>query len=141
MTPYQLLDALLEAAKGNHQDQFDRLERDLLSRFDGGFEGMPRDVYQRYLEVDKAWPVQTEAPASENRPLTEAALGPRLLINTRVPEELLDWLITLGAETGRSRSDVLSECLAAIRRDRELEAKIRRVLVEVPRAEVDDTEA
>jgi hypothetical protein len=122
----ELLDALFEAAKDNHQAEFDRLERDLLNRFEGGFAGMPGEFYQRYLEVDKAWPVQTDSVAvPESR---SNALGPRLLINTRVPEELLEWLIALGAETGRTRSDVLSECLNAIRFEPELEAKVRTTL-------------
>lgn len=128
-TPEELLEGLLEAARENQQVEFDRLERDLLNRFEGGFAGMPRELYQRYLEVDKAWPVKNAGAAdAEARSLSTSPLGPRLLVNTRVPEELLEWLVALGVDTGRTRSDVLTECLSAIRREPELEEKIRRAL-------------
>jgi hypothetical protein len=129
-TPEELLDALLEAARENHQVEFDRLERDLLNRFEGGFAGMPRELYQRYLEVDRAWPVKNPgAVEAEARGLATSPLGPRLLVNTRIPEELLEWVVKLGIDTGRTRSDVLTECLAIIRRQPGLESQVRSALV------------
>jgi hypothetical protein len=128
-TPEELLDALFEAARANQQLEFDRLERDLLNRFEGGFAGMPRPIYQRYLEVDKAWPVKNSGAAEAEVPSAATSpLGPRLEFATRVPEELLEWLVTLAVDTGRTRSDVLAECLSAIRREPGLEEKLRRSL-------------
>ncbi len=49
-----LLAALHRAARANQRDEFDRYEADLLSRF-GGFQSMPREIYERYLEIDRAW--------------------------------------------------------------------------------------
>jgi hypothetical protein len=128
MTPEELLDALNEAAKANQQLEFDRLERDLLNGFEGGFAGMPRELYERYLEVDRAWPVQTDVGPAGGESAPSGRLGPRLLVNARIPDQLLEWLVVVGAETGRSRSDVLTECLNAIRSDPELEGQLRRAL-------------
>ena len=123
----ELFDALDQAAKANQQQEFDRLERDLLDRFDGGFAGMPRDVYQRYLEVDRSWPLSTQASPVRGDAAVQAQ-GPRLLVHARLPEECLEWLAALGGETGRSRSEVLTECLYALRSEPGLEDKLRRVL-------------
>jgi hypothetical protein len=123
----ELFDALDRAAKANQQDEFDRLERDLLDRFEGGFAGMPRDVYQRYLEVDRSWPLRLQSSSSGGDAPT-GGQGPRLLVNARVPEEFLEWLVALGGETGRSRSDVLTECLNMLRSEPGLEGKLRRAL-------------
>ena len=123
----QLFEALDRAAKANQQAEFDRLERDLLDRFEAGFAGMPRDVYQRYLEVDRSWPLRSNLSSSAVDGPKERQ-GPRLLVNARVPEELLEWLVTLGGETGRSRSDVLTESLKILRAESGLEDKLRRAL-------------
>ena len=58
----QLLSDLAVAARENRRQDFDRLERELLAHFDGSFDGMPGHVYDRYVEVDRLWPVTAKAP-------------------------------------------------------------------------------
>jgi hypothetical protein len=110
----ELLSALERAARANQRDDFDRHEAELLSRF-GGFQGMPREIYQQYVEVDRAW------PASLYRSEEEASSHiARLPLHARVPDELISWLQELGAQTGCNRSDVVTSCLEIIRSDASL---------------------
>lgn len=118
-----LLRALDDAARENRQSDFDRLERALLERFPGGFSAMPAEVHARYLEVDRAWPTQPASSGEE--PAALAGLGPRTAVNARIPAELLDWLREQAVATGRSRSDVLAMCVALVRGDAGLLARLR----------------
>ena len=52
----KLFSAMAEAVAANDQNRFDALERDLLGHFEGSFSGMPREIYDRYLEIDRGWP-------------------------------------------------------------------------------------
>ena len=118
-----LMAALDRAARANQRDEFDRHEADLLSRF-GGFQGMPREIYERYLEVDRAWPASLSAA-----PDTVSNHTTKLPLHARVPDDLISWLHELGAETGHNRSDVLTACLQVVRDDegmREIVAKALR---------------
>ncbi len=124
----ELLAALHRAAKTNHRDEFDRHEADLLARF-GGFQGMPREVYDRYLEVDRAWPASL-TPTKED----PSSHVPRLPLHVRVPDDVFAWLQELGAETGRNRPDVLTACLESIRDDPQL----RKSVIEALRAATPD---
>ena len=99
----ELLEALERAARTNQRDEFDRHEAKLLARF-GGFHGMPRDIYERYVEVDRAWPASlrsTEATASNH--------VTRLPLHVRVPDELIkqglkagDWVRAAAEACGGS---------------------------------------
>ena len=106
-----LFAALQQAAQANQRDEFDRHEAELLSHF-GGFQGMPREIYDRYLEVDRAWPATL--PHLEDDASNHVS---RLPLHARLPDELISWLQELGAETERNRSDVLATCLETIRND------------------------
>lgn len=106
-----LLAALDRAARANQRDEFDRYESDLLSRF-GGFNAMPREIYERYLEIDRAWPASLSTSLG-----TASSHITTLPIHARVPDDLISWLHELGAETGHNRSDVLTACLQAVRDD------------------------
>ena len=117
-----LLRALDEAAWENRQTDFDRLERQLLDRFPGGFSAMPDAVHERYVEVDRAWPAQPGAPGEE--PSTIRDLGPRTPLTARIPALLLDWLREQAMTTGRHRSDVLAVCLQMIQEDHELVTRL-----------------
>ena len=118
----ELLAALDRAARANQRDQFDRHEAELLSRF-GGFQGMPREVYQKYVEVDRSWPATLVS--SEEDPSSHVT---RLPLHARVPDDLISWLQELGAETGRNRSDVLTICLETIRDDESLRESVAKML-------------
>jgi hypothetical protein len=118
----ELFAALQRAAQANQRDEFDRHEAELLSHF-GGFQGMPRDVYERYLGVDRCWPVAT-SPADEDASSHVA----RLPLHARVSDELISWLQEFGAETERNRSDVLTVCLELIRDDPELRESVAALL-------------
>jgi hypothetical protein len=106
-----LFAALQRAAEANQRDEFDRHEAELLSHF-GGFQGMPREIYDRYLEVDRAWPATLAHPDDD----TSNHVA-RLPLHARLPDELIHWLQELGADTERNRSDVLATCLETIRDD------------------------
>ena len=128
----ELLEALEKAARANHRDEFDRHEAKLLSHF-GGFHGMPRDVYQRYVEVDHAWPASlSSAEDGSSHHVT------RLPLHTRVPDELISWLQELGAETGRNRADVVTACLKAVQGDRSLRDAVVKALSDPPAEYGDD---
>lgn len=118
----ELLAALDRAARGNHRDEFDRNEAELLNRF-GGFHGMPREIYDRYVEVDRAWPASLASiEEAASRHVT------RLPLHVRVPDEIIGWLQEFGAETGHNRSDVLTACLEIIRKDDSLREAVVKML-------------
>jgi hypothetical protein len=130
-TVSQLLEAMGVAARSARKSEFDRLERELLSRFEGGFEGMPDEIYSRYLEVDRAWPA-VPFPREEHadgdpedgaRP--RPPVGPAVELNVELPEELVSWLAELGDASGRNRSEVLSECLQTLRWNERLVATLQ----------------
>jgi hypothetical protein len=112
----ELLAGLVDAARRNEKDAFDRLERDLLAHFDGGFDGMPRDVYQRYLDVDRHWPITVDPSGAERGRRT-------LLVRLLAPEEA--WIQDLAVSTDRSTSAVLTACIDAVRDDNEIEQQVR----------------
>lgn len=119
----ELLRALDQAASQNRQDEFDRLEDQLVRLFEGGLRGMPREVYDRYLAVDRSWPAQApigdrERPGSSGDP---NSLGPKMLVSTRLPAVVLDWLHSVAQHTGTSRSQVLTECVRIVRSTPEVE--------------------
>ena len=126
----ELLEALERAARANQRDEFDRHEAELLSRF-GGFHGMPREIYQRYVEVDRAWPASLSS-----RDGTSSNHITRIALHTRLPDELVTWLQELGAETGRNRSDVVTACLEAVQGDESLRDAVAKTLSD-PRPECD----
>jgi uncharacterized Zn finger protein len=117
-----LFAALRRAALANQRDEFDRHEGELLARF-GGFQEMPREIYDRYLEVDRAWP----ATLSHLDDDTSSHVA-RLPLHARLPDELISWLQELGAETERNRSDVLATCLETIRGDATLRESVAAAL-------------
>ena len=117
-----LFASLQQAARANQRDEFDRHEAELLSLY-GGFQGMPREIYDRYLEVDRCWPATL--PLSDDDATNHVA---RLPLHARIPDELISWLQELGAETGRNRSDVLTTCLETIRGDSELREGVAALL-------------
>lgn len=114
-----LLEGLAEAARNNEKSDFDRLERELLAHYDGGFEGMPDDVYQRYLDVDRHWPISVESPG---------AAGGSRTVELRLSPADRTWLEDLAVATDRSLSAVVAACLDAVRRDPSLEGRIREAL-------------
>jgi hypothetical protein len=130
-TVSQLLEAMGVAARSARKSEFDRLERELLSRFEGGFEGIPAEIYSRYLEVDRAWPAvpfppqerADEGPEEAARP--RPPVGPAVELTVELPEELVCWLAELGDESGCNRSEVLSECLQTLRWDERLASTLR----------------
>ena len=109
-----LLAALADAAGANEKAEFDRLERELLAHFEGGFDSMPEEVYQRYLAVDRHWPIVVDGPRSRGRTL-----------EIRLPAREQLWLEELAAATDRSLSAVIAECLDAVRADTELGRGVR----------------
>lgn len=109
-----LLAALCDAARANEKTEFDRLERELLDRFGGSFDGMPADVYQQYLDVDRHWPIAVDGAGSRGRTL-----------EIRLPLRTQLWVEELAAVTDRSLSAVLAECLDAVRSDPGIEAGVR----------------
>ncbi len=109
-----LLAGLADAARANEKAEFDRLERELLAHFEGGFDGMPEDVYQRYLDVDRHWPIAVDRPGSRGRTL-----------EIRLPLREQLWLEELAAATDRGLSAVIAGCLEAVRSDTELEGNLR----------------
>ncbi len=121
-----LLTGLDNAARDNEKAEFDRLERELLGHFDGGFDGMPEDVYQRYLDVDRHWPVAVDGVGSRGRTL-----------EIRLPLREQLWLEGLAAATDRSLSAVIAECLEAVRADTPLEGDVRARLERARRHEDD----
>ena len=131
-TVSQLLEAMDAAARSDQKDEFDGLELELLSRFEGGFDGMPADIYDRYLEVDRAWPAVPPPPSSSaggaQRETPSAPVGPPIELTAELPEELVSWIAELGDRSGCNRSEVLSECLQTLRRSRRLEAELEKRL-------------
>ncbi len=117
----ELLEALTRAASANRKDEFDRLERELLAQFEGSFDGMPEEVYQRYLEVDRHWPVVPPTRRSGGSDRRRE----RVTLEVRLPVEVEAWLREVGAECDRSRSAVVAECLDLIRGDERLAASVR----------------
>jgi hypothetical protein len=121
-----LLAGLEAAARANEKAEFDRLERELLAHFERGFDGMPADVYQQYVDVDRHWPVAVDNPRARGRTLAiRLPLGDQL------------WLEELATATDRSLSSVISECLQAIRSSTRLKIDIRAQLERGRRPKVD----
>ena len=112
-----LLAALADAARHNEKDEFDRLERELLSHFDGSFEGMPPELYQRYLDVDRHWPIAVDSDAH--------GPGPRRTLEVRIPASDDAWLQDLAVAADRSLSAVVTECLEVLRSEARLEREVR----------------
>ena len=113
----ELLGALADAARRNEKEAFDRIERQLLDRFDGRLESMPAELYERYLDVDRLWPIAVE-PASEAPAL-------RRTLQVRLGAEEETWLQDLAVETDRALSAVVAECIDSVRRDPERTAEVR----------------
>ncbi len=111
-----LLARMADAAQRNEKAEFDRLERELLANFEGGFEGMPEELYQRYLDVDRHWPIAVEP--SSDRP------GRRTL-QIRLGSLQEGWLQELAIATDRSLSAAVAECVEAIRTDEESAREVR----------------
>jgi hypothetical protein len=122
----ELLAGLADAARNNEKAEFDRLERELLDHFAGGFDGMPEVVYQRYLDVDRHWPIAVRSSGSRGRTL-----------EIRLPLREQLWLEELVAVTDRSLSAVIAECLEAVRADSQLEGDVRTRLERARRREGD----
>ena len=73
---------------------------------------MPREIYERYLEIDRAWKASlSTSPSTASSHIT------KVLLHARVPDDLISWLHEVGAETGHNRSEVLTACLQAARDD------------------------
>ena len=124
----ELLEGLANAARNDRKAEFDRLERELLTNFDGSFDAMPPDVYQQYLAVDRLWPVIS--------PSAETALhSARNALRVNLPAGDETWLRQLGADVDRSLSAVLAACLAVIREDERLRAAVERRLERPSRAD------
>jgi hypothetical protein len=120
-----LLEALAEAARTNRKDEFDRLERELLSKFEGGFDGMPEPVHQSYLEIDRLWPV---VPGDFNRDSSPVATDRRRVVRVNLTAADEAWLRHAGSEADRSVSAVLSICLRLIREDADLGNRVVELL-------------
>ena len=116
-----LLAALADAARANRKDEFDRLERELLSNFDGGFDGMPDPVHESYLEIDRLWPVVPDGAI-------RAAESRRRVVRVSLTANDEAWLRQLGTDADRSASAVLSACLRLIRDDAQLESRVAELL-------------
>ncbi len=112
----QLLAEMADAARHNEKSRFDQLERKLLDHFDGGFDAMPEELYQRYLDVDRHWPIAVEPSGGDPGRRT-------LQIRLGTSEET--WLQDLAAATDRSLSAVVAECVDAIRNDAERSEEVR----------------
>lgn len=124
----RLLAALAEAARHDHKSEFDRLERELLTNFDGSFDAMPRDVYEQYLEVDRLWPVVLPPTTGDDASFDAA----RELHAVQVGLSAYDdaFLRQLGTEVDRSTSAVLAACVDLIR----AEPALRQAVVQRLRA-------
>ena len=114
-----LLARLAEAARANQKEEFDRLERELLARYDGGFDRMPKAIYQRYLDIDRDWPIAVDGPGTDS-------LGRTLEV--RLPAGDLAWLEELATRTDRSLSAVVAGCVEAVREDSAVEDRVRGTL-------------
>ena len=112
----QLLAEMADAARHNQKARFDQLERSLMEHFDGGFDGMPEEIYQRYLDVDRHWPIAVEPTGGDPARRT-------LQIRLGTSEEA--WLQDLAAATDRSLSAVVAECVEAVRSDADRTAEVR----------------
>jgi len=126
----ELLAAMQMAARENRRQDFDELEADLLDLYPGGLRGMPPEVYQRYLEVDRQWPVVV----GDGRAASDPELGPRAVLTARIPELQIAWLVEEGARAGRTRAEVLSACLRLVEEDEQLRRRLRDRLRAAPRA-------
>lgn len=125
----ELFSAMAEAVAANDHERFDVLERKLLNHFDGGFSGMPRDVYQRYVEIDRRWPATpTSAPRQPAHRGESVDLGPRTAIHMKLPEVLIDWLGDIAASYSANRSDVVTACLRVVRENPAVDAAVREQL-------------
>ena len=120
-----LLEALAEAARTNRKDEFDRLERELLSNFERGFDGMPEPVHQSYLEIDRLWPV---VPGDFDRDSSSVATDRRRVVRVNLTAADEAWLRHAGSEADRSVSAVLSICLRLIREDADLGTRVVELL-------------
>ena len=116
-----LLAALADAARANRKDEFDRLERELLSNFEGGFDGMPEPVYESYLEIDRLWPVLPDGAL-------RATASHRRVVRVSLTATDEAWLRQLGTDADRSASAVLSACLRVIRDEAQLESRVAKLL-------------
>jgi hypothetical protein len=112
----ELLEAMANAARRNEKSEFDQLERQLLDGFEGAFEGMPEEVYQRYLDVDRHWPIAVE-PTSD-RPA-------RRTLQIRLAAEEEAWLQEVAVAADRSLSAVVAECIESVRHDADRSAEVR----------------
>ena len=120
-----LLEALAEAARTNRKDEFDRLERELLSKFEGGFDGLPEPVHQSYLEIDRLWPV---VPGDFDGDSSSVATDRRRVVRVNLTAADEAWLRHAGSEADRSVSAVLSICLRLIREDADLGNRVVELL-------------
>ena len=116
-----VLTALADAARDNRREEFDRLERELLSNFEGGFDGMPEPIYESYLAIDRLWPV-----APRNELGTDASQ--RRVVRVSLTSAEQAWLRQLGVDADRSASAVLSACLRLIREDPHLASRVALLL-------------
>ncbi len=121
----QLLASLAASARANSRSEFDRIERELLSHFEGTLEGMPAAVYDEYLAVDRLWPVIRSGDESDPSP---AETSSRLTLSIRLSIEAERWLREIGNETDRSPSAVIGECLERIRTDETLQSAVTEAL-------------
>jgi hypothetical protein len=118
----QLLSDLAIAARENRKADFDRLERELLAHFDGSFDGMPEEVYDRYLEVDRLWPVAAQAAQVPGGGAEVSERRHAVRVSLAVSDDA--WLRHLGTGADRSLSAVLGACIRLIRGDEQLERRI-----------------
>jgi hypothetical protein len=113
----ELLAGLADAARRNEKADFDRLERELLSHFGGSFDAMPEEMYQRYLDVDRHWPIAVAT--SGNPPDRRRTLQVRLGTGQEA------WLQEVAVSTDRSLSAVIAECIDAIRGEPQRASEVR----------------
>jgi hypothetical protein len=95
---------------------------------------MPREVYARYLAVDRGWPAIATPPQRDSSTMNPGShtsasgsatrLGPRTLVSARLPESLHEWLRELSVASGANRSEVLTACLLLIRNDPAIHSKL-----------------
>jgi hypothetical protein len=124
----ELLTDMTVAVAANDHPGFDGLERELLARFSNGFAGMPKDVYERYLQVDRGWPA-VAPPRVANREAesdarAELDLGPDTPFQAKLPQRLYDWLTEICQTTGANRSNVLQACVLVIRENPAIERAV-----------------
>jgi hypothetical protein len=123
----ELLEALADAARDDRKSDFDRLERELLTSFDGSFDSMPPAVYAKYLEVDRLWPVVSPSADGEESS-GDLANSRRRALRVSLSARDEAWLRQFGAATDRSLSAVLAACLAEIQANPDLADAVQRRL-------------